>query len=320
MLLLLALAGCAADPAASEGPAELAPVADSGQQTTPPPSSDAATTPARDASTPTSRDAASPVPVEDASSAPLDASLSPGACPTGQKRCGGLCTDPHPSIGCGLSDCEPCPGAGSPEVQCEAGACVGVTGQAIDDVPATEGCPDPLDPATQLPPSPETGASCGDPLQPPDGELARPCCFYRCFRGHHYYFCSPPTGNFSGWDRARDRCRASGMKLVQIDNYRENDFVVLTGLPHYLTPIWTGLNDQADPAVWRWVTVAGDDGPVLYRDNALTPADAFTAVSPPQAAVLSSCVGCAMLISGTNNEWEPQDLTSGAYPYVCESE
>lgn len=38
-----------------------------------------------------------------------DAEAEVNACPSGMKRCGGICAFPSPPLGCSLSDCQPCP-------------------------------------------------------------------------------------------------------------------------------------------------------------------------------------------------------------------
>jgi hypothetical protein len=50
-------------------------------------------------------------------------SVDSGTCSAGQKRCGGLCVLPQPSVGCSLTSCTPCP-APPPN---GSGVCVGQT-------------------------------------------------------------------------------------------------------------------------------------------------------------------------------------------------
>lgn len=255
-------------------------------------------------------------PADDAVTVAQMALTEPEPCTAGQKRCGGLCTVPSAAVGCGMDDCEPCPGWRT-GARCNGGACEGGAPAEIGDA---EGCPaNPSASTPGIPPVPDLGGTCPDAFVAPTGMVAEGCCFHRCFRGRHYYFCNPEFPNI-GWIKARNYCRAVGMKLAEIDDHRENEFLVVTSITTVGGPLYAGLNNLGDRNVLRWSDVNTDDGTIVYTNyqNAVVRKGAFTAVNP-YASTLECTTGDCVVLVNTNDNWHFQGVDSGGYPFACEA-
>lgn len=237
----------------------------------------------------------------------------------GEKRCGGICAKPHPTIGCGLDGCDPCPDDPGLKSECVGTECpVDAYASHPANIPPSEGCADPID-TSAVPPPPLTNAVCPDPY----GEwmlLPEDCCRYRCFQGHHYYFCHPTGASAdTGWHRANALCRASGMHLAQIDNYTENYFIYIVGRMGG----WIGLNNVSEHNVFRWSTTTNNDGPILIQDGKFVPEGAYHGFAKDTTLFLAPqhCVNqdCAAYDGGDVGAWNIQPDPTSGYAFTCES-
>ncbi|HJL14418.1 MAG TPA: MopE-related protein, partial [Sandaracinaceae bacterium LLY-WYZ-13_1] len=82
----------------------------------------------------------------------------------------------------------------------------------------------------------------------PDEGACPAGCIGRGHAGHGYAFCEANVD----WPTARDRCAAAGMRLVQIDDRAEDDFVESTADAVGVGDVWIGANDRATENTWVW--------------------------------------------------------------------
>jgi hypothetical protein len=167
------------------------------------------------------------------------------------------------------------------------------------------------------------------------------CTARRAF-GHDYLFC---TNASADWTTARDRCRAFGMGLVQIDNAAENAFVFQRIAAK---DTWIGANDRgnegdncqladgtAGEGHWYWssATQTMDQGVPLCSVSGMTAelcelaAGAYQNWGPGQpdnsgcGCLAGVCVlgqDCGVML-GTNGTWDDGACGTRFQPYVCES-
>jgi hypothetical protein len=235
-------------------------------------------------------------------------------CPKGQKFCGGLCAEPQPAIGCGLDDCAPCEGVERGGIVCEGTACSQPLPLTLEDLPIDEGCPVVSD-AKGLPPPPIAEAHCEDPVKTDPTKLERGCCFYGCYQGHHYYSCLPQL-DYGDYAKLQAACRASGMKLAEISDHYENEYVAKWGVQHGFNGLTIGLNTMDDPNVWRWNTLDDNKGTILFKNGVQEPGS-YSALWPEAfGGHVHPCTNCFVGVSGYLWGGFSPMFTP---PFVCES-